>query len=187
MRLSQLLGLVLVLLVALCCWRKSTAAYDDAVHARRKRFVTETAAQPYEGQHPSGSYRMLAVSTDVHGSLQKVLQTHIEENAEEQYKEKVARRHRALSAMIRSGAGGSTFFDPSNIPETVSEDGAAGGGEEEPGRSGGGAARGVGGGGRGRRDAHTRGAREKLLRPEAREGRRVHPRVTAEEGTVSRL
>ena len=125
-------GVVLLLLVALCWWWKSTAAYDDAVHARRKRFVTATSAQPYEGQHPSGSYRMLAVSTDVHGSLQKVLQAHVEQKAEEQYKEKVARRHRALSAMIRSGAGGSTFFDPSNIPETVSEDAAADGGEEEP-------------------------------------------------------
>ena len=124
------LALALVLVLLLCCyWRRSSSAEVDVVHARRKRFMTESSAAVFDGQHPSGSYRMLAVSTDVHGSLHQILKAHVEKEAEEKYKEKVARRHRALTAMISAGAGGSAFFDPSNIPDPVEED--TGNAEEE--------------------------------------------------------
>jgi hypothetical protein len=126
-------ALLLLLLLVLCCyWRRSVASSEeDVVHARRKRFMTESSAKAFDGQHPSGSYRILAVSTDVHGSLEKIIKTHVEQSAEDKYKEKIARRHRALSAMISSGAGGSAFFDPSNIPDMVVEEDTGNADEEK--------------------------------------------------------
>lgn len=136
-----MLSLVLTVLccVVVCCvigwyWARSCQQSAEAVHARRKRFMTHAAAsapfkpEAFPGQHPNGSYRVLAVSADVHGSLREVLKLHAENEEREEYKAKVERRRRALTAMISAGAGGSAFFDPSNIPSaTVEQDSADGG------------------------------------------------------------